>query len=84
MCQAERPEDLYALDSFGVTHAETSKLRKTLDEFNGKILQGQPFSILVKSDSIELSGMEIFYSELAQWIEELHSLSSNLAVYKEQ
>ncbi len=35
---------------------------------NGKIAEGEPTTLFVKSDSIELTGIEIFYSDLADWI----------------
>ena len=51
---------------------------------NGKIGEGEPTTLIVKSDSIELANIEIFYSELADWIKELHELAVSMADYREE
>lgn len=53
------------------------------DILKGKIQKGEPISLLVNSDSIELLGEEIYFTEIAVWIQELNSLASALATYTE-
>ena len=49
-----------------------------------KIVQGKFLMLAVKSDGIELEGKEILYSELAEWLKQLHELSSIVAAYREE
>jgi hypothetical protein len=44
---------------------------------------GEPACLLVKSDRLELNGEEILYSELADWVKQLHELGAQLAPFKE-
>jgi len=53
------------------------------DILNGKIQKGEPVSLLVNSDSIELLGEEIYFKEIAVWIQELNSLASTLGTHTE-
>jgi hypothetical protein len=48
----------------------------------GKIVEGQPFFLLMQNDRVELLGEEIYYSELANWIKQLHTLANELADYR--
>ncbi len=52
----------------------------------GKIGQGEPWFILLKNDSIELSGYEISHRELADFIRTLYSIAQDLikATYGKQ
>lgn len=49
----------------------------------GKIAQGEPTTLLVQSDRLELLGHEILYRELADWAVELHDLAIELADYRD-
>ncbi len=49
----------------------------------GKITQGEPTTLLVQSDRIELLAHEIFYRELADWAIELHDLAIQLSDYQD-
>ena len=48
-----------------------------------KIKQGEFLMLAVNSNSIALEGKEIFYSELAEWLKQLHQLSEFVATYRE-
>lgn len=48
-----------------------------------KIKQGEFLMLAVKSDCIELEGKKILYSELAEWLKQLHELSEIVATYRE-
>ena len=50
----------------------------------GNIPTGSPIALLVKSDSIELTGIEIYFTDLAKWIQELHKLATDLVNYNEE
>jgi len=50
----------------------------------GNIPNGSPIALLVKSDSIELTGNEIYFADLAKWIQELHKLATDLVNYNEE
>lgn len=47
-----------------------------------EIQQGEFLMLAVKSDSIELDGKEISYTELAEWLKQLHDLSEVIATYR--
>jgi hypothetical protein len=55
-----------------------SRIRK------GQIVDGDPIMLMVKSDSIELGGVEIYYDELARWIKQLNGLAEVVARYREE
>lgn len=50
---------------------------------NGEIARGEPTTLLVQSDRIELLEHEIYYVELADWATELHTLAIQLADYRD-
>lgn len=54
-----------------------------LDDYiiKSKISQGSPIALIVKKNSIELAGNEIYFSELAEWIKELHEIAEKLVNY---
>jgi hypothetical protein len=62
-------------------------IRDAIEHMDKDIIQNEipvdePIAVLVKSDSVELYGIEIFFSELAEWIQELHSFASSLSEYE--
>lgn len=59
-----------------VEHLENSIL-------NGELAEGDPTTLLVQSDRVELRGIEISYVDLADWTRQLHSLSDQLVDYQD-
>jgi hypothetical protein len=62
-------------------------IRRAIEHLDADISQDlipvdEMIAVVVKSDSVELYGIEIFFTELAEWIKELHSLASILSDYK--
>jgi hypothetical protein len=69
--------------------SQIDKLRNAIEHLenkilNGAIAEGEPTTLIAKSDGIELAGIEIFYLELANWIKELHSLAESIIDYREE
>jgi len=66
-----------------------NNIRRAIEHVDEMILKGEigvkdsPFFLLVKNNSIELSGKEIFYTELAEWVRELYSLNDEIINYFE-
>ena len=54
------------------------------DILKGNVPIGSPIALMVKSDSIELTGNEIYFTDLAKWIQELHKLATDLVNYNEE
>jgi len=54
------------------------------DILKGNIPQGSSILLKVNSDSLELAGNEIFFSDLAKWIRELHKIASELIDYRDE
>jgi len=50
---------------------------------NNTWVPGEPVCLLLKSDRLELTGREILYVELADWVRQLNNLAIQLAQYKE-
>lgn len=48
-----------------------------------KLKKGAVFCLWAREDRIELDGQVILYSELAEWIRDLHTLATATAQYKE-
>lgn len=59
-----------------IEHLESSILK-------GEISQGEPTTLMVQSDRVELANITIYYSELSEWAIELHSLAEELVDYQE-
>lgn len=57
-----------------VQHLEGAILR-------GELKEGQPFSMLTDHSGVELGDQRISYSDLAEWLNELHSCASGLLNY---
>lgn len=47
----------------------------------GRISENEPIMLVVKSDSVELCGNEIYYNELAEWIRALNKLAEFVVSY---
>ena len=62
----------------GAIEHTDDKIRK------GQIKQDDFLMLAVKNNGIELGGNEILYSELAEWIKQLHELSEIVATYREE
>lgn len=64
-------------------------VRNAIEHMDEKIRRNQiqiddPIALIARSDSLEIAGEEISYSELASWIRELNSLAVMLINYREE
>ena len=53
------------------------------DILEGTLSGGVPICLVVRPSAIELSGTQITFAELADWITQLHAISNTLAHYRE-
>ena len=72
---------LLASDAF----PRLKKIRNAIEHMDERIADGKagpgtsaPMALLVKSDNIELSGEEISYQDLSQWLTQLHQIAEDL------
>ena len=64
------------------------KIRNAIEHMDKDIIQGKlkendSIALVAKSDALELSGEEIYYNELANWLRELHSLAKIIINHNE-
>jgi hypothetical protein len=72
----------------GPVSKKLNAMRNAMEHVDGQIaddawVPGAPLCLLLKNDGLELAGVEIGYTELAQWVEQLNDLALQLAQYKE-
>jgi len=63
-----------------IRHAIQHAEEKIMDN---RIVEGDAIFLVVKSDALEIAGTEVTYTDLSNWIKELHCLASSLADYHE-
>lgn len=81
------PQKMPLLTAEGTSRIET--IRHAIEHMDNKICEDKivndgPLAILVKNDGIELDEVEISYSELADWIQQLYEIASSLCTYHEK
>jgi hypothetical protein len=63
------------------------RLRNAMQHMDERISKGRageniaPIGLNVKSESIELDHIEIYHSELAAWIQQIHKIAERLISY---
>lgn len=72
----------------GVVEQRVRDLRNAIEHLDGQVTgddwkPGNPLCLMAHESRIELAGLAIGYSELAQWITDLHALAADTAQYKE-
>lgn len=68
--------------------SRVNDMRNAIEHIDSQIansiwVPGEPVCLFLKNDRLKLIGEEIQYSELADWITQLHQLAEQLAQYKE-
>ena len=79
-----------ALSIFSTTsHKTITYFRNAIEHLDEEIYndtqkEGDPITLLIKDNSIELSGIEISYKSMETWIRELDDIARKLAIYREE